>query len=140
MANEKETQKALAERLFINDNMTAKAIAETLGVNEKTIGSWRAKGEWDIRKSTYLSSPLVIKEKLLEEMQKILTGEKSNIDADALRKMHIVFESMGEKTNPQTCLSVFKEFDNWMAEQDPVMALNFTKWHKDFIAYKISME
>ena len=36
--------------------------------------------------------------------------------------------------------SVFKEFDNWMADQDPKTAVLFTEYHKQFILFKINQE
>ena len=77
---------------------------------------------------------------MVEQLEKIAKGEKATIDADALAKISKVLETVSGKISVQVVLSVFKEFDNWMASQDPEMAVKFLEWHKQFILYKASVE
>lgn len=139
-----QKKRALAERMFIEEGMTAKAIAYELDVSEVTVSRWRKgrKGEksWDMRRAEVLSAPHKIKELLVEQLEKIAKGEKATIDADALAKISKVLETVSGKISVQVVLSVFKEFDNWMASQDPEMAVKFLEWHKQFILYKASVE
>jgi transposase len=142
LSNDKK--RSLAERMFINDGMTAKQISIDLDVSEQTLSRWRKgrKGEkdWDTRRNEVISAPHVIKEILLKELKKIAEGEDPGIDADALAKVSKVLETVSGKVSVQVVLSVFKEFDNWMAEQDPKTAVLFTEYHKKFLIHRINQE
>lgn len=135
-----KAKKVMAEGMFIQDGMTAKAIAEMLAVSEQTISKWRNAGSWDDQRAEMLASPHKIREILMKELMKVSGGEKSAIDADALAKINKVIETLSDKISTQVVFSVFKEFDNWMADQDPKMAVEFTEWHKQFLLYKINLE
>lgn len=139
-----QAKKVMAERMFVEDGMTAKAIAEQLEVSEQTLSKWRKgkEGEksWDDKRAEMLASPHKIKEILLKELILVAGGEKSKVDADALAKINKVIESLSDKISVQVVFSVFKEFDNWMADQDPKTAILFTEWHKQFLLYKINLE
>ncbi len=139
-----EKKRALAERMFIHDGMTCKAIAGDLDVSEQTLSRWRkgreGEKDWDLRRSQHLAAPHVLRELLLKELQVVAEGNKSNIDADALIKISKVIEALSDKVSVQLVLSVFKEFDNWMVQQDPKAAISFLPWHKQFLLYKASIE
>lgn len=138
LSNEKK--KALAERMFINDGMTCKQISADLDVSEQTLSRWRKgrKGEkdWDSRRAEVISAPHVIKEILLKELQLVAEGQKPNVDADALAKISKVIETISGKVSVQVVISVLKEFDDWMIDQDPELAVKFLEFHKRFILYK----
>lgn len=135
---------ALAETLFIEHGLTAKAIAEQLDITEKTVGNWRKgkKGEkdWDYRRGQNIATPHKIREILMQQLLKVANGETPDVDADALSKISKVLELQSGKTSVQITLSVLKEFDTWMTEQDPELSVKFLKWHKQFIIYKASIE
>ncbi len=137
-------KRELAETLFIEYGLTAKAIAEQLSITEKTVGNWRKgkRGEkdWSYRRAQNLATPHKIREILLQQLLKVANGETPDVDADALAKISKVLELQSGKTSVQVTLSVLKEFDNWMTEQDPQLSVHFLKWHKQFIIYKASIE
>jgi transposase-like protein len=139
-----QAKKVFAERMFVEDGMTAKAISEQLDVSEQTLSKWRrgADGQksWDDKRGEMLASPHRIREILIKELLLVAGGEKSAVDADALAKINKVIETLSDKISVQIVFSVFKEFDNWMAEQDPKTAVLFTEYHKQFILYKINLE
>lgn len=139
-----QAKKVMAERMFVEDGMTAKAIAEQLDVSEQTLSKWRKgkEGEksWDDKRAQMLASPHKIKEVLFKELMLVAGGEKSAVDADALAKINKVIETLSDSTSVQIVFSVFKEFDNWMADQDPKTAVLFTEYHKQFILFKINQE
>jgi transposase len=142
LSNKKKRE--LGERMFIEEGMSGKAIAEELEVSEVTISNWR-KGrpeekDWDERRAEVLSAPHKIKEILLRQLKIVAEGGKATIDADALVKISKVIESQSGKTSTQVVFTVFKEFDNWMAQQDPQMAVQFLEYHKMFIHYKAELE
>lgn len=139
-----QAKKVMAERMFVEDGMTAKAIAEQLELSEQTLSKWRKgkEGEksWDDKRAEMLASPHKIREILIRELMIVAGGEKSMVDADALAKINKVIETLSDKISAQVVFSVFKEFDNWMADQDPKTAILFTEYHKQFILYKINQE
>lgn len=139
-----QAKKVMAERMFVEDGMTAKAISEQLDVSEQTLSKWRRDADgtksWDDKRAEMLASPHKIKEILLKELILVAGGGKSLVDADALAKINKVIETLSDKISVQIVFSVFKEFDNWMADQDPKTAVQFTEWHKQFLLYKINLE
>jgi hypothetical protein len=135
-----QAKKLLAERLFVEEGLTAKAIAEHIDISEQSISKWRNDGKWDDSRAELLASPHKIREILMKELMKVSGGEKSLIDADALAKINKVIETLSDKISVQVVFSVFKEFDNWMADQDAKLAVDFTEWHKQFLLYKINLE
>lgn len=136
--SKRETNRILAEGMFIEQGMTCKAISELIDVSEKTLSKWRNDGNWDKRREENLAAPHKIRGLLLGEMQKILNGEKSSIDADALSKMSKVMENISGPASPQVVISILKDFDNWMASQDPLVAVQFLEWHRKFIQHVIA--
>ncbi len=108
------------------------------------MSKWRKgkEGEksWDDKRAQMLASPHKIKEILFKELMLVAGGEKSAVDADALAKINKVIETLSDSTSVQIVFSVFKEFDNWMADQDPKTAVLFTEYHKQFILFKINQE
>lgn len=129
-----------AERLFVEEGLTCKAISEALDISEVTLSKWRKEGRWDQKREEMLASPHKIKELLIKQLKIISEGGKSEVDADALSKMHKVISGLSATVSVQIVFSVFKEFDNWMADQDPKTAVLFTEWHKQFLLYKINQE
>lgn len=135
-----QAKKALAERMFVEDGMTAKAIAEHLDISEQTLVKWRREERWDDKRAEMMAAPHKLKEILMRELKNIAEGGDSIIDADALAKISKVIESLSGRISVQTIVSVFKEFDNWMADQDPKTAVTFLEYHKQFLMYRINQE
>ena len=135
-----QAKKIMAERMYVEDGMTAKAISEQLDVSEQTLSKWKKDGRWDDKCAEMLASPHKIREILIRELKVVAEGGSSIIDADALSKINKVIEGLSSSTSVQIVFSVFKEFDNWMADQDPKTAVLFTEYHKQFILYKINQE
>lgn len=135
-----QAKKTMAERMFVEDGMTAKAISEMLDVSQVTLSKWRNDGEWETKRNEMLAAPHKLKEILMRELKTIAEGGKSIVDADALAKVNKVIESISDRISVQIVFSVFKEFDNWMADNDPKTAVLFTEYHKQFLLHKINQE
>lgn len=135
-----QAKKVMAERMFVEDGMTAKAIADQLDVSQQTLSKWRNEGRWEEKRAEMLASPHKIREILIKELKTVAEGGVSVIDADSLSKINKVIETLSSSTSVQIVFSVFKEFDNWMADQDPKTAVLFTEYHKQFILFKINQE
>ncbi|MCD9582289.1 hypothetical protein LVK05_09600 [Tenacibaculum maritimum] len=131
--------------MFIEDGMTAKAIANSLGVTAQTVGRWR-KGHgknpvsWDEKRKDYLAAPHNLKKILMKELSNVAEGKDPDINVKALADINKVIESLSDKVSVQIVYSVFKEFDNWMAKQDPAIAISFLEWHKLFLLNKAQQE
>ncbi|MEG0189178.1 MAG: phage terminase small subunit-related protein, partial [Algoriella sp.] len=132
-----KAKKELAEKLFIEDGLTAKDISSMIGISEQTLSRWRKEGNWENKRNEFLAAPHKIKEVLMKELKSIATGEGSTIDADALAKVSKVIESLSSRTSVQVIFSVLKEFDNWMSDQEPKMAIAFLEWHRRFLQHRI---
>lgn len=126
--------------MFIDQGATGKAIAEQLEVSEQTVSRWKKDHNWDDRRRQTLTAPHKIKEILLEELENVANGQKAKIDADALAKINKVIDTLTDKVSVQVVITVFKEFDNWMADQEPDVAISFLEWHKQFILHKATQE
>jgi len=139
-----EPLRAMAERMFVEEGMTAKAIASSLDIAEQTVGRWR-KGiqgdiSWDDKRTQFLSAPHNIKKVLMNELTHLSKGGDATIDVKAISDVSKVISTLSDKANVQITFTVFKEFDNWMAEQDPDIAIQFLEWHKLFLLHKAQTE
>lgn len=140
-----DTIRALAERMFVVEGMTAKAIASAVDKSEHTIGRWR-KGigtnpvSWDDLRKEYLTAPHNLKKVLMDELKKVAEGKDPEINVKALKDINSVIDSLSDKVTTQIVFSVFKEFDNWMAEQEPEVAVTFLEWHKLFLLHKAKQD
>lgn len=139
-----DKKRGIAEDMYIRLSLTGREIAENLGITEQTVSRWKKgrEGEksWDDRKTEAQLTPLKIKELLLKEAEKLAMGQESNVKADQLSKIMSAIDQLDKKINVRTVMDVFREFDNWMSEQEPATAVQFTKWHKLFLQYRVSLE
>jgi hypothetical protein len=125
-----------AETLFVEQGLTCKAICETLNrkISEISLSKWRSDYEWDSKREEFISSPYKIREILMRELSNIAAGGEPTIKADSLLKIQKVFASFEKSsTSIPVVISVFKEFDNWMTENDPELAVKFTDFHKKYL-------
>lgn len=139
-----EPIRAMAERMFVEDGMTAKAIANALDVSEQTIGRWR-KGiqgdiSWDDKKTQFLSAPNNIKKVLMNELTHLSKVGNATLDVKAIKDITSVIETLSDRVSAPIVFAVFKEFDAWMATQDPEIAVSFLEWHKLFLLHKVQNE
>jgi len=130
----------VAETLFVEQGLTCNSIAEQLGVSANTLSKWRAAMEWDVKRNSLLSTPRKIRELLLKEMQQVAAGVPATINADSLSKISKALAQMEGKVSLPVVISVFKEFDMWMADVDPHVAIRFTEFHRMFVAHKAKQE
>lgn len=142
IANDKKRE--IAEDMYIRLSLTGREIAENLGITEQTVSRWKkgraGEKSWDDRKTEAQLTPLKIKELLLKEAEKLAKGQESNVKADQLSKIMSAIDQLDKKINVRTVMDVFREFDLWMSEQEPATAIRFTKWHKLFLQYRVSLE
>lgn len=138
-----------AETLFCEKKWTPEAIAEALERDIKTIYAWRDKYLWEETKDLFDTGPTELKKILLKEAVRIAKGEArkdedgnavKGLDADALSKVMKAYDYMSQKASPSVCRDILVELDNWLSMQDPKLAAEMTKWHKQFLIFKIQQE
>jgi transposase len=129
-----------AEYAFIEEGYTCKAIADMFDITETTLSRWRKECSWDEKRTNNLAAPHKIREILLKELRSVAEGNNPKIDTDALAKIGKVVNSFGERTSIHIVMSVFKLFDNFMAENDPQMAIQFLEWHKKYLHYRAKID
>jgi transcriptional regulator with XRE-family HTH domain len=139
-----EPLRAIAERMLVEDGLTAKAIADAVGVTEQTIGRWR-KGiqgdiSWDDKRKQFLSAPNNIKKVLMNELSDLAEGKESKLDVKAITEVRKAMEFLSDSVSAHVVMAVFKEFDSWIASQDPDIAIMFLEWHKLFLLHKVQQE
>ncbi|MGV4332508.1 hypothetical protein [Ornithobacterium rhinotracheale] len=135
----------LCEKLFVETGLSAKALAETYPVTEQTISKWRNDTSidgktWDEKRKEFITAPANIRQVLMDELKNVAEGSKARIDVKSLAAINRVIQNFSNRVNSQIVYSVFKEFDNWMADQDPELALQFVQYHKMFLIYKAERE
>lgn len=139
-----DKKREIAEDMYIRLGMNGREIAEQLNVTEQTVSRWKkgrdGEKSWDDRKTEASLTPVKIKELLLQEAYKVAKGEASTINSDQISKLMAAIDRLDKKINVRTVMDVFREFDNWMAEQEPATAILFTRFHKLFLQYRISIE
>ncbi len=138
MPKEKTKERELAQQMFVEFFWDAKTIAEKLGVGENTVSKWRSSGDWDKMREDTINNPVKMKSLLAKQMLLIVSGDKSTIDADALAKMFKVYEGISEKINPGITAAVLKLYDEWLAKENPTLALQNLAYNKKFLIHIIN--
>lgn len=133
--------RSIAKRMFVEDGLNAKAIAIALDKTEQTIGRWR-KGfgdnpvSWDEERKQFLATPHNIKKLISNELSQLVEGKEAELDMKAIQAAIKALQDIADETSVEVVYTVFKEFDNWMAEQDPEAAISFLEWHKNYLLHK----
>ena len=76
----------------------------------------------------------------MTELKDLSEGKDASIDVKAISAVTKAIELLSDKVSAQIVMAVFKEFDSWMAIQDPEQAVSFLEWHKLFLLYKAQQE
>lgn len=61
-----------AEQLYVREQNTITEIEAKLPVSEKTVRTWKAEGDWDIKKQQYLQSKQAFHEELYSFSRKLM--------------------------------------------------------------------
>jgi len=133
--------RTLAEKMYIEECLTAKAIAESLAVSPQTIGRWKkgleGEEDWDTKRERYKREPYNIRKLINDEVARLANGEEPTLDMKAINAAIKAQQAVNKSVSPETVFTVFREFDNWMAGQNPEVAVQFTEWHRQFLMHKM---
>lgn len=129
-----------AETLFVEHGMSCAAIAQQLSISEATLSKWRAGRKWDELRAAALAAPTTIRKILTEELQRIASGQPASVDADALSKVAKALNYFDGRVALNVIISVFKEFDTWMAGIDPAKAVEVAELHRLFVNHRAEID
>jgi hypothetical protein len=130
----------VAETLFVEKGMTCAAISEDLKIRETTLSGWRAKMQWDTARQQFLTTPGAIRKLLLAELEFVAGGNKSRIDTDSLSKIAKTLTYFDGKIALPVIVTVFKDYDNWIAETHPHEAIKEMGYHKEYLHHLAKLE
>ena len=85
----KDTLAALAERMYVIEQMTINELASQLQVHEKTIRNWKEEFGWDKKRAQFLSSKAMFHEELYNFARKLM----SSIEYDIANKLAVFGKS-----------------------------------------------
>lgn len=136
----KKEQRNIAKDLFVTTGMSCKEISETLGISEQSLVRWRREGKWDAERTMVKTSPDILKGKVREALIAISEGKPSEVDADALLKTFKVYQHFDGRVSLGVVVSIFKEFDRWLAEVAPEKWIEIKELQKQFIQYRAELD
>lgn len=106
-----------AERLFVVEQLNLLEIANRIPVSERTLRNWKEEGDWDVKRSNYLSQRTSFHNELYDFTRELLTKVREDIAAgqdpnsgqlytlmkllDKLTKVK-EYEDQTEKEDPKT--------------------------------------
>ncbi len=130
-----------AEEFFIeNLEVTYKDVAEHYKVSQNTVGNWAKKYDWEEKRLDFHASPTVIKQRLQQEALNLTEGKDATFNADSVSKIMSAIDRLNKRDDPIIVHKILKDLDNFISEIDPAFAKECTKYHKQFLQYRISLE
>lgn len=132
--------RAIAEGMYIEQDMDGREIAATLEVSEVTVSRWKTDGDWESKKKFIKLTPARLRARLLEEAEKVIDGKESNVKADVVTKLLAGADRLASKVTPDVVHSVLKECCSHIATIDPKAAIQMARYHRIFLQYKIESE
>lgn len=129
--------KIAAEGMFITQGMTSRDIADTLDISEVTISRWRQAEEWDDKRSFIKATPSRLREALIREAERVVGGEATTINADAVAKLLSAADKLASRATPDVVYSVLSDFLQYTATVDSEAAASLSGFFKMFLQHKI---
>lgn len=74
---ERETKKALAHTLYVENGFEQKLISEKIGISEKTISKWKQEGKWDDARQEARTGISNRRKRLLSTLDQVLLNIES---------------------------------------------------------------
>jgi hypothetical protein len=100
--NKKEHLYAAAERLYVYENLTVEETASILKIAPRTVGNWKSKQNWGLKRKAYTETRLAFHQELFEFARKLMkeissdmeTGEK--VDRNRLSALCHILPMFGK--------------------------------------------
>jgi len=142
----KTDKQALAQTLFLRDDLTFKAIAANLDVNEKTVGRWAKDGNWEIVKKARTTSKADRLKELYDQMAWINQRNKAAIEDDDpktnpnyddLAKVSKSIERLEKDAGVGDMIKTVIALINFVEKEDLEQAKTVSHWGYIFIQDKM---
>ncbi len=144
MGKNKDEIRDHAAWLFITQKLSLTEISIRIDIPMKTLSLWKKgrKGEpdWDTRKRMLLSTPISVKEQLMDAIEKISRGQKVDIDSDQLVKIASAMQKIDKQLSIEVIASCIMMYEDFLAKEDPQEALRCLPHHKKFILHLINSD
>lgn len=141
MGAKKDKVRILAECYYTeNPEVTQLDVADKFQVTQKTVSLWVNTYGWNEKREILATSPTRIKQRLLQEVEKLLKGEKSDVNADAVNKFMAAIERCEQKYSVAVVIELLTDLDNFICQSDPAFAAKCIEYHRAFIMYRIDQE
>lgn len=132
-----EEKKAIAFDLYMDTDKTQKEIAEIVGVTEKTIGKWKAEGDWDLLKNATSITARNIIDNLYKRAYILSEDPESKAD-DIIKIANSIEKLSNKKVTVSQIINVFKDFTKWAFSENAETAKEINLLQKKYIDFKIS--
>jgi uncharacterized protein YjcR len=127
---------SIAQDLFLETDKTQKEIAEMINVTEKTLGKWKAQGEWDMLKSASTVTARKIIENLYKKAHALSEDPKSRPN-DIIQIANSIEKLSNKKVTISQIINVFKDFTTYAFTQNAELAKEINLLQKKYVDYKI---
>jgi hypothetical protein len=136
-----QSDRAMAENLFVRECRTLDQIAARLGVNRRTVGQWSSKGGWMKQRGELLrESPQAALDVLKRQREMLITAMPRDAPAgadqiDALHKLTLLIEKMESRLDAVgPMLDVFARFAQFVATNaDDAACAVLREWTEKFL-------
>ncbi|WP_053405167.1 hypothetical protein [Persicobacter sp. CCB-QB2] len=136
-----DIKKEQARSLYVKGRINRKEISQIVGVTEKTLRTWIIKEDWDSLKE----AQTVTRQQLLQDAFSQLKAVNQKIDeiggvpdkvlSDAKTALRKEIEFL--ESNPlHVYCEVFDELTEWVIENKPAKALEYSKLFREFLEQK----
>ncbi len=141
----KQTQREIAQLLYLNSRMMKKDIALKLGVAEQTVSRWAKQDNWDVLKDNLLTSRKQRLSELyaeLREFNRMIQDKEgykvaTSKEADARRKLIIDIKELETKYSLQQTITVGQDFCDYVKTIDEALANRVLDIYNAFVHQKI---
>lgn len=110
----KDTLAAIAERMYVIEQMTINELASQLQVHEKSIRNWKEEFGWDKKRAQFLSSKAMFHEELYNFARKLM----SSIEYDIANNNKVDPGRMFTFSKILPLITKIKEYEDGVAKQD----------------------
>lgn len=142
---DRNSQREVAQLLYLNGGLMKKDIAQKMGVSEQTISRWAKQDNWDVLKTNLLTSKKQRLGELYEELREFnrMIAEKegykvaSSKEADARRKLITDIKELETKYSLSHTITIGQDFCEFVRSIDEQLSSRVLELYNAFIHQKI---
>lgn len=134
-----DDKKSIALELYLETDKSQKEIAIIVGVAEKTLGTWKQAGDWELLKQAQTVTVKNIITNLYNKAFELSQADK--VDADKLVKIANTIDKLqNKKVTISHIINVFKDFTTYAFGENPTLAKEINLLQKKYIDFKVGGE